>query len=320
MYGADVQRCRPVKGVFSKKKNMNTNRTLDFNSESDSDTTSDDQKIPIKNEFKRLSLKPERKSDNDHTHTIDINEVLPKFTFPLQAEVAEYKLFQEDRETLLKYLQPTIAKQKVVEIVALTVELSSEVLMHIKEHADTENNEFMFELTNGETGLPNAIPFLNPIEGKKSEHDPKYFVCTKMTCHTHPTRRQFNPPSSSDIHSFILSIRKTKCTISEKQRIILSHCVISRNEIFVFTFNPVYLFVEKRVLDLALIETFEYVDFLSGSGPQNNTYIDWKQYQGLAKSVGIDVERYEFPNNTNKLPIKIRVLTTKPLDMVVDID
>jgi hypothetical protein len=254
--------------------------------------------------------------NNDETNTNDNKEIFPEYKLP-DINNEKYTSFQEERKKFIRIL-PSI-KYEPDELQSVTVKLSSEVVLHIKDHAVTKNNEFMFELTNGETGEPNTVPSLNPIEGKQSQHDPENFVCTKLTCHTHHSERVLNPPSSWDIHSFILSIRKTRCTPSEKQRIILSHCVISKNAIFVFTFNPVYLTVPWSVLDI-LIEVFANLDFLAGGGgPLEETYIGWDQYKGLAMSVGIEVDRYKFPN-TNKLPIEIRILTTKPLDMVVDSD
>jgi hypothetical protein len=214
------------------------------------------------------------------------------------------------------------------------ITLKGGVVKYIRDNLLSKSNEYMFSLTNDQNGepLPRSEVKDSVKEGGESQHDPKNFVCTRLTGHTHPSRRRlFNPPSSSDIHSFIGSIRKTKCSLRKtklsqgpNKYIILSHghCVFTRNEIFTLSFDPVYLFVKNSTKDY-LPEVFQNLDWLAGSTPETaqKPAIDWSKYQKHAKTIGVFVNKYNYPlHESDDVKIHVNVLDMLPGNMNTEAD
>lgn len=118
-------------------------------------------------------------------------------------------------------------------------------------------------------------------------------LCSQITAHTHPNKvREFNPPSSFDIHSSIATFKR--CVLNKSTNLILTHMVFTTEGVYTYTISPMLFGMSTNNLDWSYHENFQFLDWLSGGNPSNKAFINFKTFQKYCKEFYIDVKFFNY--------------------------
>jgi hypothetical protein len=235
-----------------------------------------------------------------------------------KSNTPEYKRKERNLNTFLTRSMPllisNLSDDYEMKVITLTIPGEKFKQMASLVNQDMENFITICDIKN------KVLDDLEIVTSESVNEHKNMLLCSQITAHTHPNKvREFNPPSSFDIHSSIATFKR--CVSNKSNNLILTHLVFTTEGVYTYTISPLLFGMSTKNLDWSYHDSFQFLDWLSGGNPSNKAFINFKTFQNYCKEFYIDVKFFNYNTDVIQLGFKFKIsvlsLKTTPTAMLL---